>query len=333
MHRQHPAEQPPLSRTPLWPLHERVTVIALDANIVMTDLHRLAKENGKPPALLELAAAARVRLIMSAEDLKPNEAGVSRMEHNIATRDDYAAQANAMLDLWRHQIRPGIHVLDPTGFNKTDMSRQVEARDIDDEPLARLVHVVGADAFFSSDRHFKGLLPVLKHSMHGSILSWLRHSGRVEQAQEIMGSLPGIAMVAVNESVKGIARLLKRPVTEVWLALGLLGGAALASPAVRRALPGGLAGYVGMLSSIEPDAEVIEQIQTAWQTVRVVPQGSDEPLVQMARFLAHRTTSVTTTEGVRKLGVSMTPGQLARCLQAHPGVFCEVSRGRWELRR
>ena len=108
---------------------------------------------------------------MSAEDIYLDGTGAPRMQHSIAKRDDSAEHADAILKLWHQWIRPEIHVLDPQGFSETDFSCQVEIRD-DDEPLARLVYLVGADALFASDCHFEDALAVLGRSPRGSVLSW-----------------------------------------------------------------------------------------------------------------------------------------------------------------
>lgn len=336
MEQQHPRNLPALQEaTFLTSL--RVRVLAIDANIMISDLRRTVKGEGqaehKPVAILEMLAAPRLRFVMSSADLQLGEDGLSRLERNVSTKEKDALLAAEMLRVWRTQFLPFMHVLDPRGFAPTEASLKVLDRDRDDEPLARLAHIVGADALLTYDQHFNDAFPVLPERLHGMILSSFRDELRVEEFHGNLAVFPTLGGAAIYQSLEALARALNVRPTIVFGAALAIFGASMFNPRWRGGVQTVLKAVTEFLVATTPELKVREEIRMAQHKVTLEPLPASDPLVQVARYLAHITGSKTSTALVKELFLHMTPGRLAAALGDRTGVFEQVRPGRWTLRR
>lgn len=62
-------------------------------------------------------------------------------------------------------------------------------------------------------------------------------------------------------------------------------------------------------------------------------EDSTDVQVRVARHLVRQPQSLTTTALCQALGIAQPPGEVAARLRDLPGLFTEVSRGRWSMTR
>ena len=315
-------------------------VLLLDANVLYRALSSMAKAGSADrSAFAELLGHPGFRLIVTASDAGLDRHGVARLEYRI--RDKAGPLAPEMVRLWRDQVRPALHVLNPMGFPDTPASaaiRQPE-RDPDDADLALLGHVLGADAMLSYDRKaFHGLLPVLGldgAGKHGEVLSAFRDRERLAELRATHGELPMLAGIQTfNLTLNGVGELAERfkikPLYAQLLFTGVL-GLTLFHPMVRQRLGQGLVFYAQHLETLKPDPVILSQIEEAKAAVAPVWEPSSDPLVRAARILARSGPGLTAGELIQRGDLDASPAELAQYLRTRPGLFRLRQHGRFTL--
>lgn len=329
--RRAPRDLPPLGLH----LTGRTVVLVVDANLIIRDLKRMAKTpEGPRPALFELLSAPHGRLVMSASDLAEVSPGISRLEGNI--RRKWPQQAEAMLHVWRTEVAPHVMVLDPAGIADTALSAAVRTpeRDPDDADLALLGYVLDADGVLTYDQEaFAGLLPTLgQQGEHGRVLSAFRDELRVQETFAFVFGLPvSVVATGLGTAVQALTRRGISPGIQGAVALGL-GAALMLWPRGRAVLGRVLTEYGTAVEALTPPPKVHAQIKAQKARVAFAWPETEDPVVQVARYLVRQQGVCSCTALVKRLNLPLTAGALFARLDAHPGLFTLYTGRRWGIR-
>lgn len=312
-------------------------VIAVDANIILKDLKREVEKGGA--SLLEALHASHARIVMSADDerkIVPN------------AREQFPRQAEAMLAQWA-QLCEHATIVDPAGLPLTKRAEVVRARDQDDVALALVAHVVGATHALTYDQHFATVFPVIHEQgkngaprTHSSLATVLRDQGRADHLNALWLDGTSISMQAGGSAIKELAKLLgPRGRLVAGALLGVAGLWTLASPKGRSGLAkvseAALNGFALLHEHTTFTPEQRDAMNAALAPHVYDAEATPDPFINAARRLARAIDSATTTQLAGRLqaeqGHTITATLLAEHLRRFPGVFTQMSRGRWVLGR
>lgn len=340
----HASELPKL--TGLWRMTPELNVVAVDANMLVNLARHLVK-NGSLPALLELANAGYIRIVISADDValvpqsqKTDDDMCPRVVRSM--RRAYPKYADELQQVWETELRPLLHVIDPSPLVDTPRSAAVRARDADDAMLARVAELVGADYFFSSDKEAfgNGEWPMVGTGGHvkdqeawagiGEVSAAMRNNRRVEESTQLFLAPIPLTGLAVQEASKSLGKALGVPPVLVGLGLvGLSGLAAWAMPSLRDPLWRGAKDYGRFIMQIQMTPEEYSYNAALLEPYHMKWEAPTEIITWAARKLAHARHGATTTELAK--GTKLSVAEWRVWLTKYPGIFYEVSRGRWVL--
>jgi len=325
---------------PILEPQARRPVLLVDANVLIKNILPIARGTAvQKVALAELVRASGVRVVMSEQDVRPDEFGVSRIEVAIRTRVAKSKLPENLADqaiiVWREVFLPHMTILNPIGLSHTAKSLQVASpsRDPDDAALSLLGEVLDADAFATYDRKaFDGLYPVLvEESAHVQLFLAYRDARRYEEAFQGMVGLPALAGWTTWKAGAEFTRALKISPSIAMVGAVVTLAALLAYAPSRKWLGRQTMGYFELLETTIPTEDQAQQMAAAKARASVKWTGSPDVVVSVARLLIRASVSMTTTELVRALKVPQTPGELAQVLRQYSGMFLEESRGRWVI--